>query len=83
MCEELVQLGAWRMLQNARGERPIDIAEHRGHAGAAEILRPQMKRRVPFGILMAIQANFHAVIASGPTTSCAGPAFAYPNSARC
>ncbi len=62
VCKELVQLGAWCMLQNARGERPIDIAEHRGHAGAAEILRPQLKRRVPFGILMAIQAHFHAVI---------------------
>ncbi|GEM_PF-1702857 len=38
-----------------------NVAERRGHAGAADVLRPQLKRHVPSGILMAIRVRFHAV----------------------
>ncbi|KMO31329.1 hypothetical protein VQ02_26255 [Methylobacterium variabile] len=62
VCEELVQLGAWRMLETARGERPIDIAERCGHRRARDILRPTLARRVPAGILLVIQSHFHDVI---------------------
>jgi hypothetical protein len=58
----LIELGAWRTLQNARGERPIDVAEKRGFTDLASILAPEMSRRVPLGVLLTIQAHFHAVI---------------------
>jgi len=49
-------------LQNIRGERPVDIAERRGHSHLLGILVPDPKRHVPLGILLRIQAHFHAVI---------------------
>jgi hypothetical protein len=58
----LIGLGAWRTLQNARGERPIDIAERRGHSHLLTVLTPEIKRRVPLGVLLKIQEHFHAVI---------------------
>lgn len=62
VCEELVQLGAWRMLENARGERPIDVADRCGHRRAIGVLRPTLVREVPCGILRVMQAHFHDVI---------------------
>lgn len=59
---ELIGLGAWRTLQNARGERPIDVAEKQGHRDLRNVLAPQIKRQVPTGVLLKIQAHFHAVI---------------------
>ncbi|AWB24974.1 hypothetical protein DA075_19805 [Methylobacterium currus] len=62
VCEELVELGGWRMLENARGERPLDVAERYGHRRAIGVLRPKLVRHVPDGILRMIQSHFHAVI---------------------
>lgn len=62
ILDELIRLGAWRMLPNARGERPVDVAERCGHRRAAEILRPVLLRRVPAGVLAVVQTHFHAVI---------------------
>jgi hypothetical protein len=30
-AQRLIEMSAWRTLQNARGERPIDVAERRRH----------------------------------------------------
>lgn len=38
VVEQLIELGAWRSLRNAEGDRPIDIAEKRGHHHLAEVL---------------------------------------------
>lgn len=62
IVHRLIGLGAWRTLQNARGERPVDIAERRGHSHLLGILGPDLKRRVPLGILLKVQGHFHAVI---------------------
>lgn len=62
VCEELVRLGAGRMLQNARGERPVDVAERCGNTRAVAVLRPVLRRRVPAGVLATIRAHFHDVI---------------------
>lgn len=62
VVHRLIELGAWRTLQNARGERPLDVAERRGHQHLREILQPVWKHRVPFGVLLKIQAHFHDVI---------------------
>ncbi|MFC6742118.1 ankyrin repeat domain-containing protein [Methylobacterium tardum] len=62
VCAALIEAGAWRMLKNARWERPIDIAERCGHSDIVEILRPVLRRTVPLGVLTAMQHHFHAII---------------------
>jgi hypothetical protein len=62
VAEELILLGAWRTLQNVRGERPIDIAERRGHKHLLGVMEPRLKRHVPIGVLLKIQSRFHDVI---------------------
>jgi ankyrin repeat protein len=62
IVHKLIGFGAWLNLQNARGERPLDIAERRGHSHLLGILAPDLKRHVPLGILLKMQAHFHAVI---------------------
>jgi hypothetical protein len=58
----LIRIGAWRTLQNARGERALDVAQRQGHSHLLHALSPEMKRRVPLGVLLKIQQHFHAVI---------------------
>ncbi len=58
----LIQMGAWRTLQNARGERAADVAERMGHRHLQHALEPVLKHRVPMGILLKIQSHFHEVI---------------------
>jgi hypothetical protein len=60
--QRLLGMGAWRTLQNARGERPVDVAAKRGHQHLLSILEPQYKQKVPLGVLGKIQGHFHAVI---------------------
>jgi hypothetical protein len=62
VVQRLVELGAWRTLQNARGERPLDVAEKRAHFGLLSVLAPDLKRHVPLGVLLKMQFYFHAVI---------------------
>jgi hypothetical protein len=62
VVQRLLDLGAWRSLQNARGERPVDVGARSGHGHLLPILEPQFKRQVPLGILLRIQHYFHAVI---------------------
>lgn len=61
-AQQLLRMGAWRTLQNARGERPVDVAAKTRHAHLLLVLEPEYKRQVPHGILLKIQAHFHAVI---------------------
>lgn len=62
VVRRLIELGAWRTLQNARGERPLDVAVRKGHSHLFEILAPVLKRQVPSGVLLKIQQIFHEVI---------------------
>jgi hypothetical protein len=62
VVRKLIGLGAWRTLQNALGERPVDVAEKRRVRPLVDVLTPVMRRRVPLGILLKIQAHFHGVI---------------------
>ena len=62
VVHRLIELGAWRTLQNARGERPVDVAERKGHQHLREVLEPVLKHRVPHGVLLNIQSHFHEVI---------------------
>jgi hypothetical protein len=58
----MLELGAWRTVQNARGERPVDVACIQGHIGLLRALSPNLKRNVPIGVLLKIQSHFHNVI---------------------
>lgn len=62
VAQRLIGMGAWRTLQNARGERPVDVAEWCGHRHLLGVLAPGHKHHVPIGVLLKIQANFHAVV---------------------
>lgn len=62
VIQRMLELGAWRTLQNARGERPVDIASKRGQRHLMAILEPVLKREVPLGILLKLQSRFHEVI---------------------
>ena len=62
VIDRLIELGAWRTLRNARGERPVDIARKQGHQPLLPKLEPQYQRHVPVGVLLTIQAHFHEVI---------------------
>ncbi|OXI32843.1 ankyrin repeat domain-containing protein [Burkholderia aenigmatica] len=59
---ELLRLGAWRMLRDAHGARPVDIAEQRGHRHLIDLLTPQLRRFVPDDTLHDIQRHFHEMI---------------------
>lgn len=62
VVQRLIGMGAFRTLQNARGERPIDIAERQGHRHLLGVLAPKHEHHVPLGVLRQVQAHFHAVI---------------------
>ncbi|HSF30686.1 MAG TPA: ankyrin repeat domain-containing protein [Candidatus Tectomicrobia bacterium] len=62
VVQRLLDLGAWRTLQNARGERPVDVARRMSRTHLGSVLQPEYKRHVPLGILLKIQSHFHAVI---------------------
>jgi hypothetical protein len=62
IAKRLITMGAWRTLQNARGERPVDVAERMGHKHLLSVLEPRHKRRVPLGVLLKLQSHFHSVI---------------------
>jgi len=62
VAQRLIDMFAWRTLQNARGERPVDVAERRGHRHLLGVLAPKYKLLVPAGLLLKIQSYFHAVI---------------------
>jgi hypothetical protein len=62
VAQRLIEMGAWRTLQNARGERPVDVAERQGHRHLLSVLTPVYRHHVPLGVLLKMQGHFHAVI---------------------
>jgi hypothetical protein len=62
VAQRLISMVAFRTLQNARGERPVDVAQRRGHQHLLGVLAPENKHHVPSGVLLKIQSYFHAII---------------------
>lgn len=62
IAQRLIDLGAFRTIENARGERPVDVADLKGHRHLHDILKPVLYHHVPEDVLKKIQANFHTVI---------------------
>lgn len=58
----LIKFGAMRTLMNARGERPVDVAERRGNKHLLRTLASRVKHSVPNGVLAKLQEHFHQVI---------------------
>ncbi|WP_454858173.1 ankyrin repeat domain-containing protein [Rhizobium binxianense] len=59
---ELLDLGAWRTLPNAHGDRPLDLAGRCGREDLSLSLTPAIERHVPTDILEKMQTHFHGVI---------------------
>lgn len=62
VAQRLVDMGAWRTIQNCRGERPVDVAERKGHTHLLGHLEPQLKRSVPIGVLLKIEQHLHGLL---------------------
>jgi hypothetical protein len=62
VVQRLVGMLAWQTLQNARGERPADVAERQGLRHLLGVLAPEYERHVPLGVLLRVQAHFHTVV---------------------
>ncbi len=62
IAQRLLQMGAFRTLQNAQGRAPVDVAEKKEHHHLRELLTPVFKHQVPVGVLLKIQSHFHEVI---------------------
>ena len=62
IVERLVEIGAWRGLRNARGERPVDVATRMGHTHLTDPLTPVIRTVVQPEALAAIQFHLHTVI---------------------
>jgi len=62
VVQELIDLGGWRTLRNARGETPLDIAHTHGHPRSWGVLAPEYKHQVRLEKLAEVQRHFHAVI---------------------
>ncbi|MEJ8827114.1 ankyrin repeat domain-containing protein [Variovorax humicola] len=63
VVHRLISMNAARSVQNSNGERPIDVADRRGHQHLLDALAPHHWHKIPNGILRRIEENFHAVIA--------------------
>jgi hypothetical protein len=59
---KMVNMGAWRTLKNADGERPVDIAQRKQHHQLIQVLEPIYKIQVPNETLQKIQNYFHEII---------------------
>jgi hypothetical protein len=62
VVQKMVKMGAWRTLQNANGERPVDIARKKKHQHLVELLEPVYKTHVSHKTLQKIQQHFHEII---------------------
>ncbi|MEU5943398.1 ankyrin repeat domain-containing protein [Micromonospora sp. NPDC047548] len=62
VARRLIEVGAWRALRTADGERPVDIARRQGHHHLREPLEPPRLVDVPDDELRRVQEHFHGLI---------------------
>lgn len=60
--ESLLGLGAWRNLRTSTRQRPVDIAQERGHHHLTHLLQPEIKHHVSSRVIAGLQRNLHALI---------------------
>ncbi|HEY4456820.1 MAG TPA: hypothetical protein VGN81_21085 [Pseudonocardiaceae bacterium] len=62
VVRELVDLGAWRTIRATNRQRPIDIAEERGHRHLRDILKPAPKHPLPETVCTGMEEQLHLLI---------------------
>ncbi len=62
IVNRLIDLGAWRCLRNASGERPLEIAMRKGNVKIIDALTPVYRREVPSESVEMLQKRLHALI---------------------
>ncbi|MCT7975843.1 ankyrin repeat domain-containing protein [Laspinema olomoucense] len=62
VVQKMITIGAWRTLQNAEGERAVDIARKKKHQQLIELLEPVYITQFPHETLQKIQSHFHEII---------------------
>jgi hypothetical protein len=62
IVQKMINMGAWRTLKNADGERAVDIAQRKKYLEIGQLLQPIYKVKVPSEILKAIESRFHEII---------------------
>ncbi len=62
VIQSLLDLGAWRTLKNARNERPVDIAQNKGHHQLLNLLEPVYQHTIPPEIIKKTEYHFHKLI---------------------
>jgi hypothetical protein len=66
VVDTLLLKGAWRSQQDARGNRPIEVARRHDRQQLYDRLKPQFVRDVPFAVLLEMQLHFHREIRRWP-----------------
>lgn len=59
---ELIELGAWRTIRAANRQRPVDVAEEKGHRHLLDVLRPAPKHPLPDAVSAGMQEQLHLLI---------------------
>lgn len=62
VVEELLHLGAWRTLRNAKGERAVDVARRKGQLALFGLLEPVIASALDEEKLRGLETQFHTVI---------------------
>lgn len=62
VVKELLHLGAWRTLRNAKGERAVDVARRKGQRALLGLLEPVIASALVEEKLRRLETQFHAVI---------------------
>jgi hypothetical protein len=63
VVEQLLSRGAWRTARTARRERPVDLADARGHAHLLDLLRPVVRHPVAPDTLAALERLLRPLLA--------------------
>ncbi|MFZ6643919.1 hypothetical protein ACO0LL_29610 [Undibacterium sp. TC4M20W] len=66
VIQAMLDMGAWRNIVNAGGERPLDIARRYGHSHLFDLLEPVLLLPYSSAEMQAIQTHLHQIM-SGPS----------------
>ena len=59
IVQALIDMGGWRNVPNASGERPLDIAVRKNHRHLFKLLKPVLRHQFEDADILTIQRHFH------------------------
>lgn len=62
IIRKLIEMGSWRTLRTAKGERAVDIVARKGHTNLVDILKPVLHYSIATDRLAQMQKYFHKYI---------------------